>query len=166
MKIKELTNFLEELAPIYIQEEYDNCGLTIGDENKKIKNILICLDVTLEVIKEAKQKKCNLIISHHPVIFNEIKKINTKNFVDKDTRSRLEGKEKINEVRKFSKARESSKKDKPRGMSTFDFDETLIIDGNSSRLLFLIFFPKLVSRCSFDNNFPFLSFKSNIERNL
>ena len=57
--------------------------------------------------------------------------IDTKNFVDKDTRSRLEGKEKINEVRKFSKAIESSKKDKPRGMSTFDFDETLIIDGKN-----------------------------------
>ena len=57
--------------------------------------------------------------------------IDTKNFIDKDTKNRLEGKEKLIEVNQFSKAKESSKKDKPRGMSTFDFDETLIIDGKN-----------------------------------
>ena len=57
--------------------------------------------------------------------------IDTKNFIDKDTRNRLEGKEKLIEVNQFSKAKQSSKKDKPRGMSTFDFDETLIIDGKN-----------------------------------
>ena len=83
MKIKELTNFLEELAPIYIQEEYDNCGLTIGEKKNKITKILTCVDVTLEVIKEAKKNNCNLIISHHPVIFEAIKKINNKNLTEK-----------------------------------------------------------------------------------
>ena len=56
MKIKELTEFLENFAPIYLQEEYDNCGLTVGAEDEKIKNILICVDVTLEVIEEAKTR--------------------------------------------------------------------------------------------------------------
>ena len=83
MKIKELTEFLENFAPIYLQEEYDNCGLTVGAEDEKIKNILICVDVTLEVIEEAKKNNCNLIISHHPVIFETIKKINTKSLTDK-----------------------------------------------------------------------------------
>ena len=73
MKIKELINFLENFAPLYLQEEYDNCGLTIGEKNNKITKILTCVDVTLEVIKEAKKNNCNLIISHHPVIFEAIK---------------------------------------------------------------------------------------------
>lgn len=83
MKIKEIINFIENFAPIFLQEEYDNCGLTIGDSNIKVKKTLICLDVTLEVIEEAKQNNCNLIISHHPVIFKEIQKINNNNLTDK-----------------------------------------------------------------------------------
>ncbi len=83
MKIKEITNFIENFAPTFLQEEYDNCGLTIGDENTKIKKILICLDVTLDVMEEAKKNNCNLIISHHPVIFKEIKKINNNDLTEK-----------------------------------------------------------------------------------
>ena len=51
MKIKELIKFLENFAPLYLQEEYDNCGLTVGEKNNKITKILTCVDVTLEVIK-------------------------------------------------------------------------------------------------------------------
>ena len=83
MKIKELIKFLENFAPLYLQEEYDNCGLTVGEKNNKITKILTCVDVTLEVIKEAKKNNCNLIISHHPVIFEAIKKINNDNFTEK-----------------------------------------------------------------------------------
>jgi len=83
MKIKELIKFLENFAPLYLQEEYDNCGLTVGEKNNKITKILTCVDVTLEVIKEAKKNNCNLIISHHPVIFEAIKKINNDDFTEK-----------------------------------------------------------------------------------
>ena len=69
MTIKELTDDLEKIAPLSYQEDYDNCGLIVGDANAEITNVLVSLDVTLEVIEEAISKNCNLIIAHHPVIF-------------------------------------------------------------------------------------------------
>ena len=69
MKVKDVTNYLETIAPLQLQEEYDNAGLIIGDGNDRIKGVLICLDVTDEVLNEAINLKCNLIIAHHPLIF-------------------------------------------------------------------------------------------------
>jgi dinuclear metal center YbgI/SA1388 family protein len=83
MTIKELTDYLEKIAPLSYQEDYDNCGLIIGDSNAEITNVLVSLDVTLEVIEEAIAKKCNLIIAHHPLIFKGLKKLNGKNFIEK-----------------------------------------------------------------------------------
>jgi dinuclear metal center YbgI/SA1388 family protein len=81
MKIKEVTSFLESLAPVSLQESYDNAGLLTGDENAECTGTLISLDATEEVIKEAISKNCNLVISHHPVIFSGIKKITGNNYV-------------------------------------------------------------------------------------
>ncbi|HOT88338.1 MAG TPA: Nif3-like dinuclear metal center hexameric protein, partial [Bacteroidales bacterium] len=75
MKIKEITQFLESIAPLSLQENYDNSGLLIGDSETEFLKALICLDITSEVIDEAIIKKCNLIISHHPLIFGKISKI-------------------------------------------------------------------------------------------
>lgn len=75
MLIQEITNHLEKIAPVSLQESYDNSGLLIGTYNKDIKKALITLDVTEEVIKEAENEKCDLIISHHPVIFKGLKKL-------------------------------------------------------------------------------------------
>ena len=75
MKLIEIIEYLESIAPLSYQENYDNSGLLVGDENMKIKSVLTCLDCTEEVIEEAIKKQCNLIISHHPIIFNDIKKI-------------------------------------------------------------------------------------------
>ncbi len=83
MKIKEICSFLEEWAPLPIQEDYDNCGLIIGDAEAEISSCLISLDVTMEVLDEAISKGSNLIIAHHPLIFRGLKKINGKNFVEK-----------------------------------------------------------------------------------
>ena len=83
MKIKEVTDLIEQLAPLSYQESYDNSGLITGDENEKIKGVLICLDSTEEVVEEAISKKCNLIIAHHPVIFSGLKKLNGKNYVER-----------------------------------------------------------------------------------
>ena len=80
MKVKDVTNYLETIAPLQLQEEYDNAGLIIGDGNDRIKGVLICLDVTDEVLNEAINLKCNLIIAHHPLIFSGIKKINHSSF--------------------------------------------------------------------------------------
>lgn len=68
------------LASEKIAEKWDNVGILIGDENQIIKNILICLDVTSDVVEEAISKNVDLIIAHHPLIFSPIKKLNFKDF--------------------------------------------------------------------------------------
>ena len=74
MHIKDLIEFIENKFPLDLQESYDNCGLTYGRIQNKLEDVLVCLDVTEEVVEEAVQKKCNLIVSHHPVIFQGLKK--------------------------------------------------------------------------------------------
>jgi len=83
MKIRELTNYLEVLAPPSLQESYDNSGLLIGDLDEEIKGLMICLDSTEAVLDEAIQEGCNLIIAHHPVIFSGLKKITGKNYIER-----------------------------------------------------------------------------------
>ena len=83
VNIKQVTAFLEEKAPLAWQENYDNCGLLIGNSQELISNILVCLDVTEAVLEEAIQKNCNLIVAHHPLIFSGIKKITGSNFVER-----------------------------------------------------------------------------------
>lgn len=83
MKIKEITNYLETIAPLSLQESYDNAGLIIGHENEEVQGVLICLDSTEEVIEEAVKLKCNLVIAHHPIIFGGLKKLNGKNYVER-----------------------------------------------------------------------------------
>jgi dinuclear metal center YbgI/SA1388 family protein len=79
MKIKDIIDCIEKLAPSMLQETYDNSGLIIGDHESKISKALICIDVTEKVMDEAIGNKCGLIISHHPLIFNDIKKITNTN---------------------------------------------------------------------------------------
>ncbi len=83
MKINDVIAVLEELAPPSYQESYDNCGLLTGQANWDCTGILCTLDATEAVILEAKEKNCNLIIAHHPIIFGGLKKINGKNYVEK-----------------------------------------------------------------------------------
>jgi len=75
MILSEITSFLNSRFPLSTQESYDNCGLLIGDVNAEITGALICLDITEEVIAESVAKKCNLIISHHPLIFSGVKSL-------------------------------------------------------------------------------------------
>jgi dinuclear metal center YbgI/SA1388 family protein len=83
MIIKEIINFLEELAPPSYQESYDNCGLITGDSGWICTGVLITLDCTAEVIVEANTRGCNLVVTHHPIIFKGIKKINPHEYVGK-----------------------------------------------------------------------------------
>ncbi len=69
MKISQITTFLESIAHPSLQENYDNAGLIIGDAGRDCTGILVSLDATEEVIKEAVAKKCNLVVAHHPIIF-------------------------------------------------------------------------------------------------
>jgi dinuclear metal center YbgI/SA1388 family protein len=79
MTCKEIIKYLEDWAPKAIAWQNDNVGMQIGHTNKKIKNILLSLELTPEVIKQASQKNCNLIITHHPLIFQPLKRLDFNN---------------------------------------------------------------------------------------
>lgn len=83
MKIKDITGILEEFAPLSYQEDYDNAGLIVGDPEKEIYSALLCIDITDAIITEALKKGVQLIISHHPIIFSGLKKLNGKNLVER-----------------------------------------------------------------------------------
>ncbi|WP_163194301.1 Nif3-like dinuclear metal center hexameric protein [Clostridium thermarum] len=71
VKLSEIISVIENFAPKEFKEDYDNVGLMVGDRDADISSILVSLDTTLEVIKEAAQNKCELIISHHPLLFRK-----------------------------------------------------------------------------------------------
>jgi dinuclear metal center YbgI/SA1388 family protein len=83
MKIGEVISYLESLAHPSLQEHYDNAGLITGDVNWECNGVICSLDATENVVKEAIEKKCNLIVAHHPIIFTGLKKINGKNYVER-----------------------------------------------------------------------------------
>ncbi len=78
MKLKELVSFLDSAIPLSFQEGYDNSGLQVGVPEKNLNAALLTLDVTEEVIDEALQTGCDVIISHHPVIFSPIRSLSGK----------------------------------------------------------------------------------------
>ena len=83
MKIKQITNYLEQLAPLEDAENFDNVGLLVGDNQTEVTNILVTLD-TLEItIDEAIEKNCNLVVSFHPIIFSGLKHLNGSNYVER-----------------------------------------------------------------------------------
>ncbi len=83
IRIKNIADYLESIAPLSYQESYDNSGLITGNPDTEVKGVLICLDSTEAVIHEAIQTGCNLVIAHHPIIFSGLKKITGKNYVER-----------------------------------------------------------------------------------
>jgi len=83
MKLNIITSYLEEIAPLSLQESYDNSGLIIGWPEMEIHGALISLDVTTDIVQEAIDLGCNLIIAHHPLIFKGLKKLIGKTDVEK-----------------------------------------------------------------------------------
>ncbi len=83
MRIKDLTDFLEKIAPLSYQENYDNAGLIVGDPDSLLTGVLVCLDSTEAIIEEAVRKGCNLVIAHHPIIFRGLKRLNGSNYVER-----------------------------------------------------------------------------------
>jgi dinuclear metal center YbgI/SA1388 family protein len=81
--IKEVIQYLEQLAPPVYQESYDNCGLLTGSADWGVTKILVTLDCTEAIVDEAIAKGCNLIVAHHPIIFGGLKKLNGKNYVER-----------------------------------------------------------------------------------
>ncbi|MFN3405522.1 MAG: Nif3-like dinuclear metal center hexameric protein [Cytophagaceae bacterium] len=82
-QIKDIIAVLENFAPSAYREDYDNTGLLTGDADQQVSGILITLDTTEEVVEEAIKNRCNLIISHHPVIFRGLKKLTGSNYVER-----------------------------------------------------------------------------------
>ncbi|MEA2043193.1 MAG: Nif3-like dinuclear metal center hexameric protein [Bacteroidota bacterium] len=83
MNINKLTHFIESTAPPSLQESYDNAGLIVGNPKQEVKGVLISLDMTEEVIDEAKNKGANVILAHHPIIFKGLKQLTGKNYVER-----------------------------------------------------------------------------------
>jgi len=77
MKIKDIAEAVEKIAPLKLAQDWDNVGLLIGDENRDVKNILLTIDITREVVAEAKRLKTELIISYHPIIWDGLKQVTT-----------------------------------------------------------------------------------------
>lgn len=82
-KIHEVTDLLEQLAPLRYQESYDNAGLQTGDKNAEVTGVLVTLDCTEAVLDEAIAKGCNLVVAHHPVIFKGLKQLTGKSYVER-----------------------------------------------------------------------------------
>lgn len=83
MKIKEVLQTIEQLAPIALQESFDNCGVQIGDVMQDVRSVLLCIDVTEDVLDEAIRLGCNLVVSHHPLAFRSFKSLTGKNYVER-----------------------------------------------------------------------------------
>ena len=75
MTIRRIVDALETLAPLAYQEDYDNAGLQVGLIDDEVTGVLLCLDITEEIVDEAVRKGCNLVVSHHPLIFRPLRHV-------------------------------------------------------------------------------------------
>ena len=83
MKVREITSLIEAFAPLSLQESYDNAGLIVGREDDEIHRVLLTVDVTEEVIEEALEQECDMIVAHHPIIFHALKRFNSSSYVER-----------------------------------------------------------------------------------
>ena len=83
MTVKDILNCIAEVAPLQWQEHYDNAGLQVGDLNAEAHKALICLDITEAVVDEAVAKKCDVIVSHHPLIFHGLKHLTPETNIER-----------------------------------------------------------------------------------
>lgn len=88
-KVFEIAEAIERLAPVCLAEDYDNVGLLVGNEKSEVSAVMLCIDVTPDVVVEAARKGCGLVVSHHPVIFRAVKSVFTDTFQGKILASAL-----------------------------------------------------------------------------
>ena len=86
MKIKEIIRALERFAPLPLQESYDNAGLQCGLTETEASGALLCLDVTEDIVREAVDLGCNLIVSHHPLLFRPLRQVTDADLVQRSVR--------------------------------------------------------------------------------
>lgn len=89
MKVRDVIKALEQFAPLPLQEGWDNAGLQVGLTEADVSGALLCLDVTEQVVDEAIEKGCNLIVSHHPLIFRKLARIADENYVQRTVRKAI-----------------------------------------------------------------------------
>lgn len=82
-KVKDIAEAIEEFAPKRLQESYDNTGLQIGHPDMEVSAALLCLDVTEDILNEALERRCNMIVSHHPLLFKGLKEITGRSPVER-----------------------------------------------------------------------------------
>jgi dinuclear metal center YbgI/SA1388 family protein len=83
MKAADIIRFLEQWAPPVLQESYDNSGLIVGDSSTEVTGIMVSLDCTEDVVEDALARGCNMVVSHHPIVFSGLKRLNGKNYVER-----------------------------------------------------------------------------------
>ncbi|MBO7265432.1 MAG: Nif3-like dinuclear metal center hexameric protein [Alistipes sp.] len=83
MKIRDVVAVIEQFAPLGLQASYDNSGLIVGRLDDEVHCALLAVDVTEEVMDEAEREGCDMIITHHPIIFNPLKRFNSSNYVER-----------------------------------------------------------------------------------
>ena len=83
MKISEIASVIERFAPLAWQESYDNAGLVVGRPDQEVHRALLAVDVTEEVLDEAEREGCDLVITHHPIIFHPLKRLNSSTPVER-----------------------------------------------------------------------------------
>lgn len=83
MKVADIAAAVEEFAPLSLQEEYDNAGLVVGRPEDEVHGVLLAVDVTDEVLDEAESKGCDMIVTHHPIIFHPLKRFNSASYVER-----------------------------------------------------------------------------------
>lgn len=83
MTIRDIVSAIEEFAPLSLQVDYDNSGLVVGRLDDEVHGVLLAVDVTEEVLDEAEREGCDLIITHHPIIFTPIKRLNSATYVER-----------------------------------------------------------------------------------
>lgn len=84
IKVSDISGVIEEFAPCHLQEHYDNTGMQVGNPDQPVSGVLLCLDITSDILAEAQERGCNMIICHHPLLFGGIKHI-----VPSDERGRI-----------------------------------------------------------------------------
>ena len=83
MKVRDIASAIESFAPPSLQESYDNSGLVVGRYDDEVQKALLAVDVTEEVLDEAEREGCDLVITHHPIIFSPLKRFNSATYVER-----------------------------------------------------------------------------------
>ena len=86
MKVKDIIAVIEETAPLSLQDSFDNGGLNVGLRDEEVSGVLVCVDVTDEVVEEAISMGCNMIVSHHPLLFHPLRQVGDGNYIERIVR--------------------------------------------------------------------------------